>query len=180
VGLGLVVAAGGAAGLLWFGRTGSAAQTGVPLAPARPTPSLSARPAPATDPLALDAATAATVLTRLDGYREQAFARRDPGLLAKVYGTGPLLTQDEALLDRLVPVGCGLLGVRTEYGAVTVVGAAASGVELTVRATLGPSTVRCGGSSGPSAPGTPPTLLHVVLAHRGADVLITAIRQEGA
>ena len=50
---------------------------------------------------------AAAVLRSLDDLRERAFAARDASLLARVYRAGTLLAQDVALLERIVPKGCG-------------------------------------------------------------------------
>ena len=64
------------------------------------------------DPSATDLAA---ILTGLDAVREQAFAMRQPGLLAGIYASPTLLAADTAQLLRSVPIGCRLIGVRTSY-----------------------------------------------------------------
>ncbi|MEO8888736.1 MAG: protein kinase, partial [Jatrophihabitantaceae bacterium] len=61
------------------------------------------------------AAVAAGLLAALDATRARAFAQRDASLLALVYSAGPLRGRDTATLTSIVPVGCGLVGVRTDY-----------------------------------------------------------------
>jgi hypothetical protein len=113
-------------------------------------------------PSKLDAAAAAAVLRSLDKLREQAFARRDPALLARVYVPGPLLVQDSALLERVAPRGCTLAGVRTAYTSVRVDVSGEHPV-VTTRATLAPSTLICGGTRSGSAAGEGPTTLRIEL-----------------
>jgi hypothetical protein len=126
--------------------------------------------------VALDARQAGEVLAQLDGYREQAFARREPDLLAQVYEAGPLLDQDRALVTGIVGPGCGLVGVHTNYSAVTVDDRAGDAIAVTVRVTLSPSQVRCADRAGPEAAGAGPSTLHITLSRRGAGYLITQIR----
>ena len=107
---------------------------------------------------------AADVLRRLDDLREQAFARRDVRLLARVYVPGRLLDEDGAPLRRLVPVGCGLVGAHTEFR--NVQGSVPAAGRWSVRATarLAPSTLRCNGVANGHAAGAGPTGLRIELA----------------
>jgi len=121
-------------------------------------------PAPHTmAPVPLDVAGAAQVLATLDVVRAQAFARRQPSLLAQVYRPGPLRDQDVATLTRLVPRGCGLYGVRTDYTGVRITARGTGRVVLSLKATLSPSVLKCAGSARARAPGSGPTALRVVL-----------------
>src|SRR6185503_9689982 len=56
-----------------------------------------------------------TVLTRLDRLRSAAYAQRRPELLRQVYRSATLLATDTAQLLRLVPAGCRLTGLDTDY-----------------------------------------------------------------
>ncbi len=127
----------------------------------RRTPTRQASPSPS-GPSRLDAAGAAAVLRSLDSLREQAFARRDPALLARVYVPGPLLVQDTALLERVAPRGCTLAGVRTAYTSVRVDVSGEHPV-VTTRATLAPSTLICGGTRSGTAAGEGPATLRIEL-----------------
>ena len=109
---------------------------------------------------------AAAVLRSLDDLRERAFAARDASLLARVYRAGTLLAQDVALLERIVPEGCGLVGVRTVYSSVHA-SAAGGRLVLTARATLAASTLTCGTSRSGTAAGEGPTVLRIELARQG-------------
>src|SRR6266702_447466 len=130
-------------------------------APPDRTPTRQASPSPS-GPSRLDAAGAAAVLRSLDSLREQAFARRDPALLARVYVPGPLLVQDTALLERVAPRGCTLAGVRTAYTSVRVDVSGEHPV-VTTRATLAPSTLICGGTRSGTAAGEGPATLRIEL-----------------
>ena len=129
------------------------------------SPQADAPPARPNGPSTLDAASAAALLRSFDKLREQAFARRDPGLLSRVYLPGPLLVQDTALLERIVPRGCTLAGVRTEYTSVRVVASGDRPV-VTARATLAPSTLICGATRSGAAAGEGPTTLRIELVRR--------------
>lgn len=118
----------------------------------------------------------AVALARLDESRAAAFAHRDPGLLRRVYGAGPLLAADVALLRRLVPPGCGLDGVRTRYRDVRAEPAGRP-IELRVTATLAPSTLRCGGRARGRAPGLGPVVLRLQLVRTRAGPRIVGLRQ---
>ena len=150
----LVVLGIGAAAFALSAHGGEAAPPArTPTRPASPSPSGLSK---------LDAPGAAAVLRSLDSLREQAFARRDPALLARVYAPGPLLVQDSALLERVAPPGCTLAGVRTAYTSVRVDVSGEHPV-ITTRATLAPSTLICGGTRSGSAAGEGPTTLRIEL-----------------
>jgi hypothetical protein len=106
----------------------------------------------------------ADVLRGLDDLREQAFARRDAGLLAQVYLPGPLLDEDADLLRRLVPIGCGLLGAHTDFSDVRASAVTAGRWTVWARAQLAPSTLRCGGVAGGHAAGAGPARLRIELS----------------
>jgi len=79
-----------------------------------------ARPAGAAEPAraagSSGAAEAVAVLTALDHLRSAAFATGNLGALAAVYPPGsPLLAQDRALYERLVPRGGALVGLGFEF-----------------------------------------------------------------
>jgi hypothetical protein len=116
-------------------------------------------------------------LERLDAVRARAFAARDAAALRTVYASPELVRTDVALLDRLVPRGCGLHGVRTSFRPRTV-SAAPGRVTLVVTATLGASQLVCGGQVRASVPGAGPTRLRVVLVIGGGGPRI--VRQEVA
>jgi eukaryotic-like serine/threonine-protein kinase len=119
----LTLAAAAAAGVASSALGGGGLNRGAvsPPASAAPASAAPASAAPASaSPAArsaapLDASGVSTVLARLDERRQQAFAGRNTALLGQVYLPGPLLSQDTALLERLVPAGCRLVGVYTNY-----------------------------------------------------------------
>src|SRR5882757_4880695 len=145
--------------------------TGHPAAqPRRPAPAttgpattgpVTAAPATTTSP----AARAAVLLRDLDRIRELAFARRQVALLARVYVSGPLLTQDAALLRRVVPAGCGLVGVHTTYAQLQA-DVVDDRLVLATTATLAPSTLTCHATASSGAAGEKPTRLRIELVHR--------------
>jgi hypothetical protein len=106
-------------------------------------------------------------LDRLDALRARAFARGEPALLRRVYVSGPLLRADTAQLARLVPAGCGLIGVRSRFVPVAVRHTPGRDV-LTVTATLPSSRLTCAGRAHGTAPGTAPTRLAVSLVRTDA------------
>jgi eukaryotic-like serine/threonine-protein kinase len=114
-------------------------------------------------PVAVRPVDWASTLAGLDAMRAKAFATRNAVLLQAVYLPGGLLAADAALLARLVPVGCGLSGVRTRYSQVH---ATTSGghVVLTATAVLSSSQLVCGGQRRAIAPGAGPTRLRLELA----------------
>jgi serine/threonine protein kinase len=112
-------------------------------------------------------------LGRLDAARAAAYAGRDPAALRRVYSDASLAATDVAQLTRLVPSGCGLRGVRTQYAdvRVTVSGARAT---VLVQATLPPSQLVCGGSVRATLPGAGPTRLRVELVRTSGGVRLAA------
>ncbi|HZE48801.1 MAG TPA: hypothetical protein VE074_04520, partial [Jatrophihabitantaceae bacterium] len=132
----------------------------MPASPGSASPG-SASLGPATSP----AARAAVLLRDLDRIRELAFARRQVSLLARVYVSGPLLTQDAALLRRVVPAGCGLVGVRTTYAQLQA-DVVDDRLVLATTATLAPSTLTCHATASSGAAGEKPTRLRIELVHR--------------
>ncbi|HEX3335687.1 MAG TPA: serine/threonine-protein kinase [Jatrophihabitans sp.] len=138
-------------------------------ASALPTPGrqASALPTPAVVPSSAGSATAArtdwaAALAELDAVRARAFAAREPRLLGQVYVPGPLLDADAALIERIVPAGCGLVGARTHYGHVRGAVRGAS-VHVTATAALPPTRLMCGGRTAGMARPVGPTNLHVTL-----------------
>jgi hypothetical protein len=116
----------------------------------------------------LNIAAARQVLIHLDATRADAFAHRDPALLASVYVAGPLRNRDVALLARAVPVGCHLRGVRTTFRDVRLLSRHAASVRLSALATLAPSRLDCAGQAAGHAPGAGPVTLTVELVRIGA------------
>jgi hypothetical protein len=115
-------------------------------------------------------------LAALDALRQQAFAERRPELLERVYSTVSLREQDAELIGRLVPAGCGLMGVHTIYRNVRAESVSADGAELTASAVLTPSTLRCGTATTASAPGLTSTPMRISLARTGQGYLIAQVR----
>ena len=119
--------------------------------------------APSVSPQSNNSPSLADVLRRLGDLREQAFARRDVGLLAQVYVPGPLLDEDSVRLRRLVPVGCGLVGAHTEFRNVQASSRSAGRWSIRATARLAPSTLRCTGVVRGRAAGAGPTGLRIEL-----------------
>jgi eukaryotic-like serine/threonine-protein kinase len=118
-------------------------------------------------------ASPSAVLRHLDDLRAQAFARRDPAVLAEVYAPGPLLDQDRALMLRIVPPGCGLVGARTEFRDVRASVTTAGGWSVRATAQLASSALQCVGATGGRAPGTAPTPLRIELTRAAGGYRIT-------
>ena len=184
LGLAVALAVAAATGMFWSMHSGDAAPQ--PPTGSRP-PAPGSRSAPAqtsTRPVNAPAtvrpginARAADLLRGLDQLREQAFATRDASLLSRIYVAGPLLTQDVALLERIVPKGCGLVGVRTAYSSVHA-SAGDRRLAITVRATLAASTLTCGSVTSGLAAGEGPTTLRIVLAPGGDGYRIASQQKE--
>jgi hypothetical protein len=134
-------------------------------------PPVRSRRSPAADPRRRTGTDWYAELDRLDALRGRAYATRDTELLRRVYVAGTLLRVDAGQLIRLVPAGCGLAGVRSHYARLELRAARTRGV-LTVRATLAPSRLSCGGRPRGTAAGAGPTTLRVVLVRTPAGVRI--------
>jgi hypothetical protein len=115
-------------------------------------------------------------LAALDVLRQQAFAARQPELLARVYPAGPLLQQDTALLVRAVKPGCGLRGVHTTYSAVRVADSAPAHPVIVASAQLAPSQLVCAGRSSGTVAGQGPTTLRIGLIVAGDGYRIASQR----
>lgn len=89
------------------------------------------------------AAVAIGALKHLDALRTDAFGRRDPHVLSAVYDSRLLLDQDVAQLERLVPVGCGLIGLRTRFSSLAVSASTTSRIELQVDEAVSPARRAC-------------------------------------
>lgn len=109
----------------------------------------------------------AQALRSLDAVRARAYARRNPALLRAVYASAALRRQDERTLDRLVPPGCALTGVRTRYADVHAK-RVDDGILVAARAALQPSTLRCGGRARGVAPATTAVALRILLVRTRA------------
>jgi hypothetical protein len=142
-----------AAAVLWWPFGGSPAGPAAHQAPpVRPTPD--ARVAQPADRASLDARAVRRLLAHLDALRSAAYARRDPALLAEVYASPVLLRRDRDQLERIVPAGCGLRGVRTSFAALRVTAASTGRVAVQAQSALRPSLLVCGAAPTARAPGT--------------------------
>jgi hypothetical protein len=117
----------------------------------------------------------AAALAELDAVRARAFATRDARLFGRVYLPGPLLDADAALLDRIVPAGCGLVGAHTHYDHVRAA-VRRSSVNVTATATLPASTLMCHGRAVGTAKPAGPTTLQLTLRHAPGGLRITSER----
>lgn len=149
------------------GLPASAPTTAAPVLLPAATPAESELPTPATRAPSETAQTALDVLRRLDAARAAAYAQRRPAQLGAVYADAGLRDADIAQLARSVPVGCGLVGVLTDFRDLTVAGARPSGIEVVVTATLRPSRLVCGGALSARVPGTGPRRMRIDLATVG-------------
>ncbi|MFN2517456.1 MAG: serine/threonine protein kinase, partial [Jatrophihabitantaceae bacterium] len=159
---------------------GRASILGGPVAPTRAPGAAprSRQSSPSGGPrVSLDASGVRTLLVKLDASRQRAFAERDASLLGKVYSPGPLLIQDTSLLERLVPAGCGLLGVHTAYDHVRVTAASGTRVQVVVQATLSESVLTCATAATGRAAGSGPAKLRIVLTRHGSTYLIAGIER---
>jgi hypothetical protein len=146
----------------------------VPPARVQPT-QLTTTPATSSPSVVLSAAAAGSVLAQLDAVRARAFAQRDPRLLTGVYQSADLRAKDSALIDRIVPGGCGLYGVHTRYSAVAITARAPNQVIVTAKAALQPSTLECSGRPSGRAGGTGLVAFQIVLVRTSSGFLIEAI-----
>lgn len=157
--------------------------TGLSLIPSVGTGTVSVRsPNPGASPsaadksvIALNSGAVMAVLDQLDAHRQQAFDDRNAALLGQVYVAGPLLAQDTALLERLVPAGCHLVGVHTTYAAVRITSRHATTIDVAVSATLSDSLLTCNGTAKGRAPGSGPMTLNIGLVRHGVGYLIATI-----
>jgi hypothetical protein len=102
-------------------------------------------------------------LRSLDRRRAQAYARRDPRLLAQVYAAPALLRQDAATLLALTAPGCGITGLHTAYERPQVTVRGAGRAVVTVSARVAPSVLSCPGNPARPVAGTVPTTLRIEL-----------------
>ncbi|MDT4943099.1 MAG: eukaryotic-like serine/threonine-protein kinase [Pseudonocardiales bacterium] len=130
-----------------------------------------------TEPSRLDATEARAVLAGLDATRSSAFAHRDPSALVSVYASPALLARDQALLTAIVPSGCGLRGVHTDFRRVVVTARTADRVSLRTRSELASSTLVCGGSATGRAAGSAARMVQIDLVRRGSAYRIAAQRR---
>jgi hypothetical protein len=107
------------------------------------------------------------VLHQLDAIRARAYALRTPTLLSDVYASALLLGRDEALLQRIIPPGCGLRDVTTQYSGLMLVADDEAGVVARVSATLSRSRLICAGKQVATAPGAPARAMRIRLLRRG-------------
>jgi hypothetical protein len=118
-------------------------------------------------------------LISLDAVRERAYSSRDLGLLATVYAPGPLAVQDAAQLTRVVPVGCGLVGVRTSYSQVAILQDSAEQVVVSAQIALPESVLRCGASDSQTeqqrAAASPPEPVRITLRRTADSYRISAV-----
>ncbi len=183
IGLAVALALAAATGIFWSIHPGDAAPQ-PPTGSRPPAPGSQSAPAQtSTRPVNTTApvrpgvdARAGDLLRALDRLREQAFATRHVSLLSQIYVAGPLLTQDVALLERIVPKGCGLVGVRTAYSSVHA-SASDGRLAITARATLAASTLMCGSVTSGLAAGEGPTSLRIVLAPSGDGYRIASLQK---
>ncbi|MGI8680142.1 MAG: serine/threonine-protein kinase [Jatrophihabitans sp.] len=162
-----------AGGVVLLSRDGSA-QPGRHAAPHRTHAAGPAQPATSTGAQRIaSVADWLRTLRELDALRGKAFATRDVELLRRVYVAGPLLRADTALLLRMVPPGCRLVGVRTSYEQpkVDVTG---GGATVSTRARLAPSTLQCPDQPVRSAGAVGPAHLTLQLATTPQGRRITA------
>jgi len=97
----------------------------------------SATASSADDPLAL--------LQALDERRSAAFAQRQPELLSKVYADAGLKAADSAQLRAVVPAGCQLRGLRSDYTGIETVRRAVAEIELRVTVSVASAELVCDG-----------------------------------
>jgi hypothetical protein len=117
----------------------------------------------------------AAALAGLDALRARAFATRNPRLLRRVYLPGPLLRADAALLARLVPAGCGLVGAHTRYASLHVTGQRTRAV-VVATASLPATRVVCAGHVRARAKPVRPARLRLQLTRTAGGVRIARQR----
>jgi hypothetical protein len=116
------------------------------------------------------------VLHWLDLQRATAFAQRDPRLLRRVYLSRVLSERDVARLLSVVPVGCGLRGVRTRFTGVRITARTVDAVVVRARAVLARSTLVCGHSAVGFAAAAGPSALRIELRRTPGGLRIASQR----
>lgn len=132
-------------------------------------------------PIAVDdhAADVLTLLRRADAIRAKAYADRAPALLDTVYASPHLRRQDRAQLLALVPAGCRLGGVATDYSRPVVRSWQADRVEVRVTAAMGRARLSCPHRPATLIAGRGPTPVSVVLTRVGSDAFLIASQRVG-
>ena len=104
------------------------------------------------------------VLIALDHARSQAYARRAPALLTRVYSSALLLARDRDRLLTIVPRGCGLTGLHTTFSNVR---AQRLGPRTRVHARVAvhAATLACRGAPREPAVAGSPTTMTIDLRH---------------
>ena len=114
-----------------------------------------------------------SILQEVDHRRERAFATRDPAALASVYTSAALVGQDRATLHRVVPRGCGLHGLSTEFGSVRVTSRSADATVLRVVAGLPSATLTCAGVPSSRTRARAGIVMSVTVERRGTEYAIS-------
>lgn len=144
-----------------------------PTADARTASPTAAGPSRAVDPT-----DPAGILAALDRRRSQAYASRQPALLAGVYRSPSLLAQDTAQLTSTVPTGCQLVGLHTSYQQLSVV-ATDNRLQLQVTATVTGGALTCNGTLLRRTPAAPPVRLAILLTNAGGGFLVAGESRAG-
>ena len=153
----------GAAVLLWSRHLDTSAGARPPVRTSAAPTTHAATPVPSSHAASTPVPTGWPArLATLDARRARAFAERRPDLLAAVYTSATLLRADTSLLLRIVPVGCGLHGVRTTYADVRVAAAGARTV-VTAEVSLPATDLICGTTPSGRAPAVGPLRLRTIL-----------------
>jgi serine/threonine protein kinase len=153
--------------LAWWLRGGGAAPpiTAKPPLAGTGAQSTAGRLSSAVDPL--------LALRTLADRRAAAFALRRPELLASVYQSAALLSQDVSQLANRVPDGCGLTGLHTSYREVTST-AADGGFDLRVTASQPAAALVCRGQLRGRSEPAGPVRLGLRLVRAGAEYRIAS------
>jgi hypothetical protein len=146
--------------------TGPAASRSVPR---------SATSSPSSPAMTAPVSSAYGVLVALDHARSQAYARRDPALLTRVYSSALLLARDRDRLLTTVPRGCGLTGLHTTFSGVRAQRLGAR-TRVHARVVVHAATLACRGApKEPAVPGRP-TAMTIDLRHTADGYRIEAER----
>ena len=122
------------------------------------------------------AAEARQLLAALDRIRGQAYATRDPSLLARVYRSGDLLDHEVDVLLKSVPDGCRLLNVRTSYDDVSV-DVQADLWTIAARAVPTPPRLDCPDRAEEQLPAPPPGRLRIEVERSGASARVSGVTE---